>query len=66
MQRPKCRRCGGPLDLWKDGVGEQWRWSCNNLDDKWTPMFTDEEFAVLWANLPGDDVVLLEKEMIDA
>lgn len=57
MDRPKCRRCGGPLDLWCE-EGE-WEFACNN------PMFTrpDASFWAEWEQLPGDDVVRLLKQI---
>jgi len=58
MDRPKCRRCGGPLDLWRDpetGRG----FVCQTG----RPMWTDDQFAALWNDLPGDDVVRLLKQI---
>lgn len=54
-ERPKCRRCGRPLDLWHDEDG--WELTCALS----TPPATDEQFWAAWDNLPGDDVARLIK-----
>jgi phage portal protein BeeE len=53
--RPKCRRCGGLLDLWQ-GEEERTGLVCNNPK----PMMTDAEFWERWNNLSGDEVVAIE------
>lgn len=60
IKRPKCSRCKGPLDIWHDpdtGIAL----SCNNLQGQQTPATSDTEFEKEFNNLPGDDVVKLEK-----
>jgi hypothetical protein len=63
-ERPKCRRCGGPLDFWQepdDGLsdnGGEWHWICNNLAGKHTPIRNDEEHWKRWETLP-DNVKLI-------
>jgi hypothetical protein len=61
IERPKCTRCHGPLDFFPDPETGHYEWCCNNLAGKSTPMYNDEEFQRRWENLPGDDVVRLEK-----
>ena len=60
MIRPKCRRCGGPLDIWW-GEEKSPNWLCNNPD----PIYTDEQFERIWGDLDGDDVVRLQKELAE-
>ncbi len=58
MIRPKCKRCGGPLDFWtgdEDDGGIHW--ICNNPG----PLRTDEEHEKAWAELSGDEVARLER-----
>lgn len=57
--RPTCKRCNGPLDIFPDAETGRYEWCCNNPK----PMFTDEEFTQRWANLPGDDVAKLTREL---
>lgn len=60
IKRPKCRNCKGPLDILYDsetGI----TLNCNNLEGQHTPAYTDKEFEERFNNLPGDDVVKLEK-----
>lgn len=62
MKRPNCTRCGNPLDLMPDfDEPGRWRLYCNNLHKQCTPMQDDEAFDRAWENLPGDEVVRLEK-----
>jgi hypothetical protein len=58
MERPKCKRCKKPLDLFPDEDGK-YQWTCNNPK----LLVPDEEFFKFWDNLPGDDIVRLSKEM---
>lgn len=58
MERPKCKRCKGPLDLFPDEDGV-YQWICNNP----RVLATDEQFVQFWENLPGDDVVRLSKDV---
>jgi hypothetical protein len=59
IPRPKCRRCGGPLDIWFDPDDMTAVWHCNNPK----PMETDEQFEKHWNRLDGDDVVRLERDL---
>jgi len=59
MTRPKCKRCGGPLDIFYDGATDRQEWICNSPK----PIYNDEEFWAKWHNLSGDDVVRLEMEL---
>lgn len=59
MERPICKRCKGPLDLFPDSETGKYEWICNNPK----LLVPDEEFFKFWDNLPGDDVVRLSKEM---
>lgn len=58
-RRPKCSRCGGPLDF--DHLGgwnaDKIEWSCNNP----RPCMSDDEFWKRWDELDGDDVVKLTR-----
>lgn len=63
MTRPKCRRCGGPLDLIQWESDEPIHLSCNNPHGRHAPLQSDVGFQEAWDNLPGDDVVRLEKEL---
>ncbi len=56
MTRPKCDRCGGPLDFFYDPDSRRQEWHCNNP----SPIYSDGGFQEVWDNLPGDDVVRLE------
>jgi hypothetical protein len=58
-ERPKCRRCGGPLDVGFVPAIPGVRWWCNNP----TPL-SDEGFWKWWNNLSGDEIVELQK-MLD-
>jgi hypothetical protein len=58
IERPKCKRCGGPLDLWQ-GEEKHTRFICNNP----SPLATDEQFAERWKSLSGDDMVRLIKSL---
>jgi hypothetical protein len=56
IERPKCNRCKGSLDIWHDpetGIGL----ICNNPGT----LQTDAQFTERFNSLPGDDVVKLEK-----
>lgn len=55
MNRPKCRRCGGPLDLWHDVETGQIRYHCNN---PW-PIDTDQKFWNRWIGLTNDERITL-------
>ena len=58
--RPRCQRCGGPLDVFPDGETGEYKWQCNNP----TPIFaTDEAFEKYWNTLRGDDVVMLLRKL---
>ena len=57
MKRPKCRRCGGSLDIFYDPETNRQEWLCNNPK----PIYTDEEFQKKWDTIAGDDVVRLER-----
>lgn len=57
MDRPRCRRCGGPLDLEHDVEDDTVNLVCNNP----RPWATDAEFARSWEQLPLLDVDRLEK-----
>ena len=63
MARPKCRRCGASLDLWWEppdgGDPGFWTFDCNGPKG-W---MTDADFQKAWDNLPGDDVVRLERQL---
>lgn len=64
MNRPKCRRCKGPLDIWYEpsddlAVPGEYVWICNNPKT----LETDEQFKKRWNNLSGDDVVKLLKQL---
>lgn len=61
MDRPKCRRCGGPLDVWHDEDDGRAVWICNNP----CPLRTDEEHQRMMESLSGDEIAQLEK-WIDA
>lgn len=62
MTRPRCRRCGLKLDLWRDhDEYDKPRWILECHGTISMPRTTDAEFHELWDNLPGDDVVRLEK-----
>lgn len=64
MERPVCPRCNGPLDLEPDVDDPgQWRLACNNRHKQVTPLQNDETFRSAWGNLPGDEVVRLEKQL---
>lgn len=70
MTRPKCRRCGGPLDLIQWEVDEPIRLSCNNRrsssgDPVASPLQSDAGFQAEWDNLPGDDVARLDRELLE-
>ncbi len=56
MIRPRCKRCGGPLDFWEDEDTHRPEWVCNSP----RPIRTDEEHERALANLSGDDVAHLE------
>jgi hypothetical protein len=58
IDRPKCRRCKGPLDIWHDpesGIG----WHCNNPHGRHEPIMTDEEFTKRWNSLTDDEIAKL-------
>lgn len=59
IERPKCRRCKGPLDFVPDDG--HYSWHCNNLHNQHTPIMTDKEFKEKWNDLQGDDVFRLLK-----
>jgi hypothetical protein len=67
MDRPKCGRYGGPLDIvWDedaDGMIDRYRWSCNNLDGKCTPIWSDEEYQDFWDGLILEDQQDLQKQL---
>lgn len=58
MDRPKCKRCGSPLDLVPDFDYESGKhrisFQCGRK-----PFMTDEQFRERWNQLDGDDVVRL-------
>lgn len=58
MDRPKCVRCGEPLNLWHDEDG--WRFTCQRGS-----AVDDRSFWAAWEQLPGDDVVRLLKRIED-
>lgn len=62
MERPNCSRCGKPLVLMPSfDEPDTWELTCSG---GWTPGFQDDEtFQRNWDNLPGDEVVRLEKEL---
>ena len=57
MTRPRCRRCGGPLDLAWDRDTLRWEWSCK------PPPACDDDFADVWLNLPEEEAKRLEAEV---
>ncbi|NIQ15864.1 MAG: hypothetical protein GTO02_16155 [Candidatus Dadabacteria bacterium] len=59
MIRPKCKRCGGSLDIFFDPETDRQEWTCNNPH----MIYTDEEFEEKWNRLNGDEVVRLKLEM---
>lgn len=56
MDRPKCNRCGGPLDFFFDPETGRTEWYCNNPQ----PIRDDVTHQRAWDKLPGDEVVHLE------
>jgi len=55
MDRPRCRRCGGPLDLTYDLDEGGAVWDCNNPTGRHAPALTDDEFARLWGALTAEE-----------
>jgi hypothetical protein len=64
LTRPVCRACDKPLILVPDfdEPGDRWSLECRSgwSQSMWQ---TDEVFWGMWNNLPGDEVVRLEKEL---
>lgn len=56
MERPRCKRYGGPLDFFYDPDSGYEEWICNNPN----PLRTDEEHWKEWEQLDGDQVAHLE------
>jgi hypothetical protein len=58
-ERPKCRRCRGPLDLALDLETGRQEWTCNSPKS----LATDAEFRMKWNSLPADEAARLTKEI---
>ena len=58
LERPKCRRWGGPLDIMYDPETEHVEWCCNPK-----PMANDSLFESQWMNLAKQDAVRLAQEI---
>ncbi len=50
MNRPKCKRCGKPLDIFIDPDGGA-EWSCNAIICPEKPGQTADEFLKAWLSL---------------
>jgi hypothetical protein len=62
MTRPRCRRCGKLLSLCGDTDIDTGEHKTVFTCDFQTP---DAEFWERWNNLPGDDVVRLERQITE-
>ncbi len=60
--RPRCRRCGGRLDLWQEAEDDTGEYEihliCNGK-----AIDNDAEFWDRWDSLPGDDVARLDRQL---
>lgn len=65
MERPKCQRCGGPLDLMRDPDDGILDWSCNNLVMRRTPAMSDEEFQAFVSELADRELAEVVLSRID-
>ncbi len=54
MTRPRCRRCGGPLDAFCEPEQDA-LWVCFGVPR------TESEHEAAWAQLSGDEVARLER-----
>jgi hypothetical protein len=55
LERPRCGRCNGPLDLLFDPEDDREEWVCNNPNDKSEPAQTDEQFWRDWHSLSTEE-----------